>query len=147
VRECACTAERIQRYRDKLSGPLLDRIDLQVPVLPLQASLLDSRELLESSISVQERVLAAQEFRMERESAGGTDRAHLGSQHPSSLALRSALGDGAKRLLAQAVARGVIGGRGYARTLNVARTLADLDSSPSIDERHAAEALSLRVGP
>lgn len=159
ARSCRCTGDQLARYRGQLSGPVLDRIDIFVEVPPLAADALDV-ELCppETSAAVRRRVEGARAFRRERwAGAGGVDRAAgtgvfradalppgSGRTHPAMLGAREGLAPGAARLLRDALARRVVGGRGYVRALSVARTLADLDGSAAIGEAHVAEALSLR---
>lgn len=143
VRRCQCTPSRLDSYRDRLSGPLLDRIDLHVEVPPLDFEGLETGDGEETSARVQSRVAAAATFRCVREAAGA---AYAGAgSHPRALEERLGLTPAGRALLRQAVGRGLLGGRGYVRTLAVARTIADLEQSLLLEEQHLAEALALRA--
>ncbi len=153
-RECRCTAEQLLRYSAQLSGPLLDRIDVFVEVEPLTREDLDEDpEPPEESAAVQARVAAAHAYREERMrgGAGGLDpEARPGVRsagHPLRLETESRLDRDARRLVREALARGFLGGRGFVRTLAVARTLADLDGAAQVGGQHVAEALTLRRIP
>ena len=169
-RECRCATEQIARYSGRLSGPLLDRIDVFVEVEPLTREDLDSMPSPpENSATVRARVIAAQSFRRERvgaephgasvgtatahdgppqSSAAGEDPSPVASrEHPLRLEAESRLDRDARRLVRGALARGLLGGRGFVRTLAVARTLADLDASLDVGSGHVAEALTLRQIP
>lgn len=160
LRSCRCAAEQLTRYRGRLSGPVLDRIDVFVEVLALTGEVLDV-ELCppETSAAVRGRVVAARAFRAERwsmrEAAGDAGRHPRprfrpagapapGSLHPERLRTREGLTPEAAAALRDALGRRVIGGRGYVRALAVARTLADLDQTLAVSVEHVAEALSLR---
>ena len=141
---CRCADHRVQVYRQKLSGPLLDRIDLR-----LRIPRLTKRELLgsgagEGSAAVRGRVAVARERQLRRYGRMGVVcNAHL----PGPLARRSAkLDTGAERLLERAVEGLGLSGRGFDRALKVARTVADLEGSELVGETHLSEALSYRDG-
>jgi magnesium chelatase family protein len=143
-RSCRCSAAALASYRDRLSGPLVDRIDLQVAVPPIEAESL--REVKgEGSAAARARVEAARAFREQREDeARRPDYGRTG--HPAALEARLRLSAPGRRLLHEAVESGLLGGRGYARTLAVARTLADLSERQEVGEVEIGEALSLRLG-
>jgi len=132
---CSCSPGTLARYQRRLSGPLLDRLDLRVDVPRL-----DPDELAgpggESSRSVRLRVCAARDRQMAR---GGLNR-DLDRNHLDSLDWS----DAASRLLEASVRRLAITGRGWDRARRVARTIADLEGSDSVDQRHMAEALAFR---
>jgi magnesium chelatase family protein len=142
VRTCSCREDQLARYRTKLSGPLLDRIDLRLSVPRLTRHELLGAEPAEASAEVRARVIAARERQLARLSGTGwTCNAHL----PGPVARRqAALTDTAERSLGQAVERSALSGRGFDRVLKVARTIADLESSPRIGNGHVLEALSYR---
>lgn len=153
-RACRCTAEQLVRYSARLSGPLLDRIDVFVEVDPLTREDLDSDlAATEGSASVQARVAAARVFRGERLSrvssgfAQETRSSARSEGHPLRLEAESRLDSHAKLLVREALTRGFVGGRGFVRILAVARTLADLDGTVDVGGRHVAEALTLRRIP
>jgi magnesium chelatase family protein len=131
---CSCTPDQIRRYRDRISGPLLDRIDLQVEV-PRQS--LNGQEPGEPSTPIRERVMAARSIQFER----GRVNAHLdvsGVREHCGLGLKQA------RLLEQACERLNLSARAHHRILRVARTIADLDNTPDIDLAHLTEAIGYR---
>ena len=138
-RACRCTPQQIQRYRDRISGPLLDRIDLHVPVLRLPAGdLLQAQGTGESSLAVRARVLSC---RAQQERRQGCANAQL---EPRMLAEHCPLGACQRKQLESAATRMRLSGRGLHRTLRVARTIADLETNGSIENRHIAEALAYR---
>ena len=141
VRGCACTAARLRSYGARVSGPLLDRIDLQVevPALPYEDM---SGPPGEPSAAVAARVRAARARQAARtEGTGGVANADLdGSQ----IRLHAQPDAEGARLLAAAMSRLGLTGRGHDRLLRVARTLADLEGSPMLARRHVAEALQFR---
>jgi magnesium chelatase family protein len=142
VRDCACREDQRARYRAKLSGPLLDRIDLRLSVPRLTKHELLGAEPAEASLVVRDRVVAARERQLGRlQGTPWTCNAHL----PGPVARRQAeLTRSAERLLGHAVERAALSGRGFDRVVKVARTIADLESSPRIEDAHVLEALSYR---
>ncbi len=144
VRRCRCPEGRIEQYRSKLSGPLLDRIDLRLRVPRLTDEELLGSEAGEPSAVVRDRVCEARDRQLARYGGIGVAcNAHL----PGPLARREArLTPGAEALLARAVASLALTGRGFDRALKVARTVADLSGSAKVDSTHLAEALSYREG-
>lgn len=136
---CRCTPDQIQRYRQRLSGPLLDRIDLHAEVPRLDAaSLLRERTAAESSASVRERVMAARSRQLQRQ--GCTNAVLPDAQFREFCRLEPA----ARHYLEQAADAMHLSGRGLHRSLRVARTLADMAGAASIDCGHVAEALAFR---
>jgi magnesium chelatase family protein len=140
---CRCRPDQQDRYRNKLSGPLLDRIDLRLTIPRLTKDELLGASAGESSSTVRERVVAARERQRHRYSALGiTCNAHL----PGPLARREAhLSRGAEELLARAVEHMALTGRGFDRVIKVARTVADLHGAERVSRGHVAEALSYRT--
>jgi magnesium chelatase family protein len=135
VRACTCSTNSIQRYRRRLSGPLLDRFDLRVSIpRPPRADLVGPQG--EQSASVAARVAEARAAQKRR----GTLNGRLGRRGLDELEWTSA----AQRLIEAAVERFGLTGRGFDRIRRVARTIADLDGSIPTDEGHVAEALSFR---
>lgn len=137
---CRCTSDQVQRYRGRLSGPLLDRIDMHIEVQRV------SRELLrdgtpggeESSASIKARVMAARQRALER---GGVPNAWL---TPQQIKQFCRLDDAAHRLLDQAMEKLGLSHRAYHRILKLARSIADLADSNAIEVRHVSEAISFR---
>ncbi|MCU0834913.1 MAG: YifB family Mg chelatase-like AAA ATPase [Chromatiaceae bacterium] len=136
---CRCTAEQVSRYRARISGPLLDRIDLHVEVPRLPPEQLSApAPLAEPSAAVRARVVAARELAMGR--AGKPNR-DLG---PRELDRFCTLDEGARRLLNQALQRLGLSARAYHRVLKVARTIADLAGVDRIGTAHLSEAIGYR---
>jgi len=138
---CACTSDQVLRYRARVSGPLLDRIDLRldvraVPVADLAAP--PAAEGAEASTAVRARVVAA---RVRQRARQGKANARLGA---AEVAVHCATDAPGHALLAKAMARLGFTARGYHRVLKVARTVADLDAAATIGAAHVAEALGYR---
>lgn len=135
---CQCSAEAIKRYQNRISGPLLDRIDLHIDVPPLNANELQDAQLGESSEVVRQRVIKAYQLQMQRQNCLNQ---HLSPQQLQQVAL---LDDNCKQLIAMAQQRLNLSARAYHRVLRVARTIADLAGSEMIQNTHLSEALSYR---
>jgi len=142
VRTCPCRDDQLARYAAKLSGPLLDRIDLRLSVPRLTKHELLGASEGEPSAAVRARVVAARDRQLERYDAIGlTCNAHL----PGPMVRReAALTGAAERFLGAAVESAALSGRGFDRVLRVARTIADLAGSNRVDVDHVGEALSYR---
>ena len=142
-RACICSGAQIHRYRTKVSGPLLDRIDLQiaVPALSIRELSLDAEE--ESSEAIRGRVTAARDRQSER-LKGRSIRAN-GQMTVRMVKKYCAINGAAKDLLERAVERFGLSARAYHRILKVSRTIADLEGYADIDESHVAEAIQYRV--
>lgn len=136
---CRCTDNDVMRYRRKLSGPILDRVDLHVDLEPVPADVLLSDQLGESSASVRERVVVARE----RQAARGQE-APNGQLERGELDAIAELSAGAADQLREAVSQFGLSGRGATRLLKVARTIADLEGSRAVEEPHLSEALAYR---
>jgi magnesium chelatase family protein len=141
ARPCTCTAHDIRRYRRHVSGPLLDRVDLFVDVPRLSADELLGRPEGESSALVRSRVVAARQRQWERASGGARCNARLGPEEARAVC---GLDEEGRQLLRRAIARFALTGRGHARVLRVARTIADLEGARDIGAAHLAEALRYR---
>ena len=138
---CTCDSGHVARYRARLSGPLLDRIDLQVRVARLSAHELHDQEPGEGSLAVAARVLAANQWRSERQ--GDRNNAALA---PGELEVSSLLTPHARRFLVDAAERLELSARGFHRVLRVARTIADLGLRERVEPDDLAEALCYRCG-
>jgi len=143
-RECQCSAQQIRRYRRRVSGPFLDRMDLAVEVPRLRRSELTGRAAGEPSAVVLVRVERARRIQWQRSAghSGGVCNARLGNRQ---LVEQCALDREACRLLELAVDRYVLSARAYDRVLKVARTIADLEACSAVRAQHVAEALQYRV--
>jgi len=136
---CRCSTEQIKRYRQKISGPLLDRIDLQVTVPANTHEVINATQHCgESSEEVKQRVSKARQHQQQRQ---GCLNADLNSRQ---LALYCALQEDNRQFMSQAVDRLGLSARAYHRTLKVARTIADLARKSDIESAHLLEALNLR---
>ena len=135
----------MERYQARISGPLLDRIDLQIEVPAVSATDLMARSGGEPSAAVRERVTAARTRQLERYQALGADGVRSNADTSGALLEAvAATDDAGAQLLRQAADSLRLTARGYHRTLKVARTLADLDGEESVRRNHVAEALSYR---
>ncbi len=143
LRPCRCRPHEVAGYRRRLSGPFLDRIDLFVGVPRLTRDELLGEGGGEPSEAVRRRVVAAREAQRERYGAPRTNT----ELTPREVRRFCALGSEAKALLARAVDHFALTGRGYVRTLKVARTIADLAGAATISPEHVAEALQYRAFP
>lgn len=141
---CRCSEESVRRYLRKLSGPLMDRIDLQVAVQPVQYEALAARGKTEeeSSEKIRNRVLKAREIQKERYK--NTDISANAELPLDRLAKDCAMTEAAQKMLEQAFERLGMTARAYDRILRVSRTIADLDTSEVIDAVHIAEAIQYR---
>ena len=135
---CRCRPEQIKRYQAKLSGPLLDRIDLHITVPALPIADLQNAQAGESSEQVRNRVDAAHKRQLSRQQKVNNELS------PSELDKYVQLGEGEQQLLQMAQQRLNLSARGYHRVLRVARTIADLADSEHINSAHVSEALSYR---
>lgn len=140
---CTCRPDQLARYRSRLSGPLLDRIDVHVEVPAVPYEELSAAVPGESSEAIRERVLDARQRQQER--YAGT-AVHSNAPLSGALLERHCAPDAeGQALLRAAVQRLGLSARAYTRILRLARTIADLDHSHSLRSRHLAEAISLRV--
>lgn len=135
---CRCSAAGIERYRSRISGPLLDRVDALIEVPSLTLGALEQAHEVESTRVVRERVIAAWEFRRQRLER----QVDLTGE---ALERRSFLTAEARALLRRALVAESLSGRAYVRIVNLARTIADLDQLLPVGPEHVAEALALRL--
>ncbi len=139
---CRCSAQSIQRYQKKISGPLLDRIDIHLDVPRVEYDQLTERRDGESSVSVRQRVESARAIQAARFAGEpGVTNADMG---PRQLARFAELDETSERLLRTAVRQLGLSARGYHRVLKLARTIADLDGAADITPVHVAESLQYR---
>jgi magnesium chelatase family protein len=136
-RECRCTPAIIQRYLGKISGPLLDRIDIHVEVPAVPYKELRGNNSAESSAGIRARVEGAR--------AVQRARGYYNSHMPTRMIRKQcALDDSGERTLEMAVRRMGLSARAHDRILKVARTVADLDESETVSAKHVAEAVQYR---
>ncbi|KJY14153.1 YifB family Mg chelatase-like AAA ATPase [Coxiella burnetii] len=137
---CRCTSEQVERYRSRISGPLLDRIDMHVEIPPLSPDLLFNRaEDAESSKTVNQRVCETRARQVERQQKPNA------WMSTDDLCTHCRLDSNDERFIQSAISRLALSARGYHRFLKVARTIADLAQSPNIERPHLAEALGYRM--
>ena len=142
TRACTCTAAAATRYMNKVSGPLLDRVDLHIEVPPVEFAHLSSGEKAESSAAIKVRVNAARA--VQRARFAGTNIVSNATIPTGKLQEMCPLSDAAKTMLAGAFERMGLSARAYDRLLKVARTIADLAGSETLEAAHVAEAIQYR---
>jgi magnesium chelatase family protein len=142
-KECTCPPGAVQKYLNKISGPLLDRIDLHVEVTPVPFSELSRAENSEASAVIRDRVIAAREIQAERykDVEGIYANAQMSSKQLKEICVISQAG---QTLLKAAMDKLNLSARAYDRILKVSRTIADLAQSPDIKVEHLAEAIQYR---
>lgn len=143
TRKCVCTPAQIQRYMNKISGPLMDRIDLQVEVESVPFEDIAKAPKGESSATIRERVLKARQIQSERYK--GVKGIHCNAQMTTSLLQKYVqLDDQALNLLRTAMKKFNLSARAYDRILKVSRTIADLEGVENVQSSHIAEAIGYR---
>jgi magnesium chelatase family protein len=141
-KECTCTPLQIQRYRSKISGPLLDRIDIQVEVPGLRYQELASKDAGESSSVIRQRVNNARQIQLQRfEKTKLHSNAQMGARE---IKRHCAVKQDAEKLLETAINKLGLSARAYSRVLKVGRTIADLAGADNIEAAHIAEAIQYR---
>ncbi|NLW50190.1 MAG: YifB family Mg chelatase-like AAA ATPase [Candidatus Brocadiaceae bacterium] len=142
-RQCRCTPRQVHNYRRRLSGPLLDRIDIHVDVPPLEYRELAAARPGEPSAAVRARVVAARRIQIERFAGDGV---YANAQMPRrQVRAHCALDDDGRLLLRQAMETLGLSARAYDKILKVARTIADLEASDRILPQHVSEAINYRT--
>ncbi len=142
-KECTCPPGAVQKYLNKVSGPLLDRIDLHVEVTPVSYNELSSQQVTEDSATIRERVIRARELQGRRyeNQLGVYSNAQIGSKLLREICVINTIGE---NLLKKAMERLNLSARAYDRILKVSRTIADLAQSEEIKPEHLAEAIQYR---
>jgi len=142
-RQCICGPGVVQRYLSKISGPLLDRIDIHVEIVPVPFEKLAESQPSETSKNVRERVIKARMIQLER--FKDTPNVHCNAQMSSKQLRKYAdLNDEAMTMLKNAMLKLNLSARAYDRILKVARTISDLDNSENIETHHISEAITYR---
>ena len=141
-RQCTCTEASRKRYRDKVSGPILDRIDLHIEVEPVDYEKLSSRNKEETSAEIRKRVNKAREIQCKR--FEGTDISCNAKMSPKVTKEFCVLTEEASNLLKLSFDKLGLSARAYDKILRIARTIADLEESESIELSHIAEAIQFR---
>ena len=142
-KECVCAPGVVQKYLNKVSGPLLDRIDLHVEVTPVAFKELSGTAKSENSEQIRERVIRAREIQAERfkDNEGMYSNSQMEANQVQEICVIS---DAARNLLGRAMQKLQLSARAYDRILKVSRTIADLSASDEIKTEHIAEAIQYR---
>jgi magnesium chelatase family protein len=139
---CQCTPHQVQTYRSRVSGPLMDRIDIHIEVPAVKFREIAADGTAEPSAAIRERVTAARAVQLDRFKGDGI---YANAQmKPRHLRKYCRIGDDGQRLMEAAMQRLGLSARAYNRVLKVARTIADLDAAPSIASHHVSEAIQYR---
>ncbi|MBA4145773.1 MAG: magnesium chelatase, partial [Cytophaga sp.] len=142
-KECVCGPGIVQRYLSKVSGPLLDRIDLHVEVVPVSFDEMTAQRKTETSTEIRERVVRAREIQSAR--FKNMDNVYCNAMMPSNLVKTiCVINDAGIQLLKTAMERLGLSARAYDRILKVSRTIADLSGTEEIQIEHLAEAIQYR---
>ncbi len=142
-KNCVCTAGVVQKYLNKISGPLLDRIDIHIEVVPVAFEKLSEQRLSESSHIIRERVVNARNIQASRFT--GSKGVHCNAQMSSKMLRKHCEIDAAgQTLLKNAMEKLGLSARAYDRILKVSRTIADLEQNETIQTHHLAEAIQYR---
>jgi len=148
VKPCTCSAAIITKYQKRISGPLLDRIDIHIEVPRLEYDKLSERRLGESSSAIQARVEAARQIQRQRFAQFSNKTAELltcnADMHPAEVRQVCDLDESGRTLMRTAMNQLQLSARSYHRILKLARTIADLAGSAAIQPQHLAEALQYR---
>ncbi len=143
TKPCVCSPSQVQKYLNKISGPLLDRIDIQVEIVPVPFNDLVKETPSESSAAIRERVIRARQIQEQR--FADEPGIHCNAQMTPRLLQKYAQPDERGRVMLQsAMDRLNLSARAYDRILKVSRTIADLDGSDTIQSAHIAEAIGYR---
>ena len=143
TKPCVCNPGQVQRYLNKISGPLLDRIDLQIEIVPVPFDKISDTREGEPSADIRARVIAARKIQEKRYK--DEPGIHCNAQMPPKLIKKyAAIDQQSLAMLKMAMERFNLSARAYDRILKVARTIADLDASKQIESHHIAEAIGYR---
>jgi magnesium chelatase family protein len=141
---CTCSPSSVGKYLHKISGPLLDRIDLQIEVVPVSYEELTSNSIIENSLTIRNRVQKARAIQLNRyaKRLGINTNAQMQSYE---LKAWAQLDDASAQLLKMAMEQFHLSARAYDRIIKVARTIADLDGSKEIQNQHISESIQYRT--
>lgn len=142
IRQCTCSGQAVERYQRKISGPLLDRIDIHIQVPRVEIEKLSDKRQSERSSDIRERVMAARERQTARFS--GTSLLTNADMGPRELATFVTLDQTSEAILNRAVQQLQLSARAYHRVMKLARTIADIEGSDEVCANHLAEALQYR---
>jgi magnesium chelatase family protein len=143
---CTCSPNQIAKYQKRISGPILDRIDLHISVMPVDATEFSDNqknsELLESSQAIKQRVVAARQMQEARFAAESIcSNSQMKNSH---IKKYCSLSKSVEQILTQAAAKFNLSARSYMKMIKVSRTIADLDNAKEIEVSHMAEALQYK---
>jgi magnesium chelatase family protein len=142
-KECVCPPGAVKRYLNKISGPLLDRIDIHMEIVPVPFDDLSNKPIGESSSTIRERVIKARKIQEDRYK--NEESIYCNAQMNTRLLRKYAvLNNESKSLIQHAMKRLNLSARAYDRILKLARTIADLDNSENIEIHHISEAITYR---
>ena len=142
-KDCVCAPGLVQRYLSRISGPLLDRIDIQIEVIPVPFDKLSDQRLAESSATIRDRVIQARLVQQARFEADLS--VHCNAMMPTRMIRKHCkLSDAGMAILKNAMEKLGLSARAYDRILKVSRTIADLEGAPDIQTHHIAEAINYR---
>ena len=144
ARECRCSPAQVERYRSRISGPLLDRIDIHVEAPAVQYRELSSNEPAEASSAIRERVVDARARQRNRFATGKKTNCNARMGH-SQIKKFCALDNSGQEMLRHAMEDLQLSARAYDRILKVSRTIADLAGAEKIDSSHIGEAIQYRT--
>ena len=143
TKACVCSPGQVQKYLNRISGPLLDRIDLQIEVIPVPFEKMSDNHPSESSAAIRERVIYARQVQ-EKRYANSTGIYCNAQMNSKLLNLYARPNEQGLSLLKNAMQRLNLSARAYDRILKVARTIADLEGCEQIQSSHLAEAIGYR---
>ncbi|MPM14516.1 Competence protein ComM [bioreactor metagenome] len=142
-KDCSCSPGSIRRYLSRISGPLLDRIDIHIEVTPVPYSSLATKTKTETSLAVRARVISARDLQNKR--YAGNPKISCNAQlTPALMKVHCSLKPEGEQLLQKAMEKLKLSARAYDRILKVSRTIADLETSENIENHHLAEAIQYR---
>ena len=143
-RECRCSPVQVQRYRQRISGPLLDRIDLHIEVPAVEYRDISSTRTEEGSAAIRERVVNARQIQQKRFHADAKTNCNA-RMGPKQIKQHCVLSDDSQDLIRVAMTELNLSARAYDRILKVSRTVADLAGSNDITSEHVSEAIQYRT--